>query len=211
MQVTADVGQLDELGETAFARGLQLAHGRALPAVRPHREPGHLHGGGHHGFASLTLGAIGVVFGDIGTSPLYALKATVLATEGGLPNHGTEKAIVAFLLSLSNKRTRQRFRPTPILAGLQHEAHSPGFSIGTLAPDFQQRGRFLAMWKRDESVKPAAPTASSPAAAPSSPAATAPTASEPRAQLGRDMIKTSGTSRRRRALEITPQQPAWPG
>jgi len=44
------------------------------------------------------------------------------------------------------------------------------------------------MWKRDESVKPAAPTASSPAAAPSSPAATAPTASEPRAQLGRDMV-----------------------
>ena len=35
----------------------------------------------------LMLGAIGVVFGDIGTSPLYALRQTVLATEGGLPNH----------------------------------------------------------------------------------------------------------------------------
>ena len=35
----------------------------------------------------LMMGAMGVVFGDIGTSPLYALKATVLATEGGLPNH----------------------------------------------------------------------------------------------------------------------------
>jgi KUP system potassium uptake protein len=35
----------------------------------------------------LMLGALGVVFGDIGTSPLYALRATVLATEGGLPNH----------------------------------------------------------------------------------------------------------------------------
>ncbi len=37
--------------------------------------------------AALMLGAMGVVFGDIGTSPLYALRATVLATEGGLPNH----------------------------------------------------------------------------------------------------------------------------
>jgi len=37
--------------------------------------------------AVLMLGAMGVVFGDIGTSPLYALKATVLATEGALPNH----------------------------------------------------------------------------------------------------------------------------
>ena len=37
--------------------------------------------------SGLMLGALGVVFGDIGTSPLYALRATVLATEGGLPNH----------------------------------------------------------------------------------------------------------------------------
>ena len=36
---------------------------------------------------ALMLGALGVVFGDIGTSPLYALRATVLATEGGLTNH----------------------------------------------------------------------------------------------------------------------------
>jgi KUP system potassium uptake protein len=38
-------------------------------------------------FSGLMLGALGVVFGDIGTSPLYALRQTVLATEGGLPNH----------------------------------------------------------------------------------------------------------------------------
>jgi len=43
------------------------------------------------------------------------------------------------------------------------------------------------MWKRDESVKPAAPPAS-PAAAPSAAAPAAPQASEPRAQLGRDMV-----------------------
>jgi KUP system potassium uptake protein len=43
---------------------------------------------GHgHNMAGLMLGALGVVFGDIGTSPLYALRQTVLATEGGLPNH----------------------------------------------------------------------------------------------------------------------------
>ena len=43
------------------------------------------------------------------------------------------------------------------------------------------------MWKRDESVKPAAPPASTPAAAPSAPAAVTPVA-EPRAHLGRDMV-----------------------
>ena len=34
----------------------------------------------------LTLGALGVVFGDIGTSPLYAMRQTVLETATGFPN-----------------------------------------------------------------------------------------------------------------------------
>ncbi len=44
------------------------------------------------------------------------------------------------------------------------------------------------MWKRDESVRPAAPPATTPVAAPSAPAAAAPVASEPRAHLARDMV-----------------------
>jgi KUP system potassium uptake protein len=40
--------------------------GDASGSVDPH--------GGHHSFLGLTLGAIGVVFGDIGTSPLYAMR-----------------------------------------------------------------------------------------------------------------------------------------
>src|SRR5450631_2467647 len=35
--------------------------------------------------AGLTLGALGVVFGDIGTSPLYAVKQSVIAAGGDLP------------------------------------------------------------------------------------------------------------------------------
>ncbi|HJR56952.1 MAG TPA: KUP/HAK/KT family potassium transporter, partial [Rhizomicrobium sp.] len=34
---------------------------------------------------TLTLGVLGVVFGDIGTSPLYAMRATVQAAGGALP------------------------------------------------------------------------------------------------------------------------------
>ena len=41
------------------------------------------HGTGHGGgLTALTLGALGVVFGDIGTSPLYTLKEC-LHTAGG--------------------------------------------------------------------------------------------------------------------------------
>ncbi|MEZ5215368.1 MAG: KUP/HAK/KT family potassium transporter [Ilumatobacteraceae bacterium] len=34
------------------------------------------HGGGHGGLLALTLGSLGIVYGDIGTSPLYAFRET---------------------------------------------------------------------------------------------------------------------------------------
>jgi KUP system potassium uptake protein len=47
--------------------------------------------GAHHDtrgrMGALTLGALGVVFGDIGTSPLYAVRETVMATGGRTPPH----------------------------------------------------------------------------------------------------------------------------
>ena len=39
-------------------------------------EPHYLHGHAKDGLAKLALGAVGVVYGDIGTSPLYAVKET---------------------------------------------------------------------------------------------------------------------------------------
>lgn len=44
------------------------------------------------------------------------------------------------------------------------------------------------MWKRDESVKPAIPPATTTAAAPPAPQAAAPPVGEPRTHLGRDMV-----------------------
>jgi KUP system potassium uptake protein len=47
----------------------------------PDPRPGGKHAAGTAGVGALTLGALGVVFGDIGTSPLYALQ-TVFISEG---------------------------------------------------------------------------------------------------------------------------------
>ncbi len=51
-----------------------------------HDHHGHDHGHdseqGHGSLASLTLGSIGVVYGDIGTSPLYALRESLAHTAG---------------------------------------------------------------------------------------------------------------------------------
>ena len=58
--------------ETTHTESTHLAARKRIP-VRPGRRRGHpaVHGGGLLGLA---LGAIGVVFGDIGTSPLYAMQ-----------------------------------------------------------------------------------------------------------------------------------------
>ncbi len=50
------------------------------------------------GFWALTLGCIGVVYGDIGTSPLYALRESVLAAAG--PGKVISEPVVLGILSL---------------------------------------------------------------------------------------------------------------
>ncbi|MCA3563221.1 MAG: potassium transporter Kup [Methylocystis sp.] len=50
----------------------------SLPPVPAEPEDHHSHPGHHKaGFAGLALGSVGVVYGDIGTSPLYALKESL--------------------------------------------------------------------------------------------------------------------------------------
>ena len=49
-------------------------------------------------FWALTLGSIGVVYGDIGTSPLYALRESVLAAVG--PGNPASEPVVLGILSL---------------------------------------------------------------------------------------------------------------
>ena len=49
-------------------------------------------------FWGLTLGCIGVVYGDIGTSPLYALRESVLAATSG--GHDATEPVILGILSL---------------------------------------------------------------------------------------------------------------
>jgi KUP system potassium uptake protein len=54
-------------------------------------------GAGQHNLFALTLGSVGVVYGDIGTSPLYAFREAVLAAQDGGP---ITQATVLGVLSL---------------------------------------------------------------------------------------------------------------
>jgi KUP system potassium uptake protein len=70
---------------------------RPIRMVWPHMTERTPHAARQAGAAALTLAALGVVFGDIGTSPLYALKA-VFASEGNAV--AAERAIVYGVISL---------------------------------------------------------------------------------------------------------------
>ena len=49
----------------------------------------------HHGFWGLVLGCIGVVYGDIGTSPIYAFREALRASGG--PSAVHEQAVLGVL------------------------------------------------------------------------------------------------------------------
>ena len=55
------------------------------------------HGEAHStaGFKALMLGSIGVVYGDIGTSPLYALREAIIAASAG--SGATPQAVLGVL------------------------------------------------------------------------------------------------------------------
>src|ERR1700759_5635531 len=64
------------------------------PAAETPATNGHGHAHSTAGFSALMLGSIGVVYGDIGTSPLYALREAVNAAAGGTAEGVTAAAVL---------------------------------------------------------------------------------------------------------------------
>src|SRR5688572_6727715 len=67
----------------------------ATPAKNNAAHAGHGHG--QAGFLGLIVGAIGVVFGDIGTSPLYTLRDAFSEHYGLVANHDTVLGILSLV------------------------------------------------------------------------------------------------------------------
>ncbi len=70
-----------------------------VPPVPPHGLPQQGHGHQRGGMAKLAIGAIGVVFGDIGTSPIYAFRET-FASHHGVPGIQVDPVHIHGVLSL---------------------------------------------------------------------------------------------------------------
>lgn len=74
-------------GDGAYAGGLEAGT----------RDDGGKRSGGRNAAAALTLAALGVVFGDIGTSPLYALTA-VFEVHGVKPDHAGVYGMISLVV-----------------------------------------------------------------------------------------------------------------
>ena len=61
------------------------------------KSPRDAHGEGKSGLRTLVLGAIGVVFGDIGTSPLYTIKEAFSPHYGLAPDHATVLGVLSLV------------------------------------------------------------------------------------------------------------------
>ncbi|RQH14855.1 potassium transporter Kup [Bradyrhizobium sp. RP6] len=72
----------------------------AVPAPETAAASGHGEAHTTAGFGALTLGSIGVVYGDIGTSPLYAFREAVMAASGaeGLPTPAAVLGVLSLIL-----------------------------------------------------------------------------------------------------------------
>jgi KUP system potassium uptake protein len=71
----------------------------AQTIANPHDAAAHRKGeSSAAGFWALTLGSIGVVYGDIGTSPLYAFREAIVAAGGTA--EGVSRNVVLGVLSL---------------------------------------------------------------------------------------------------------------
>ena len=81
-------------GQFAAAKAAAAAAPSAASAQK--QEPNAAHGPGSTSIWTLTMGSIGVVYGDIGTSPLYALRESLAHTRGV----GTSDANVLGVVSL---------------------------------------------------------------------------------------------------------------
>jgi len=66
------------------------------PSPSPAGHAGH-HGHGNVGMRALVLGAIGVVFGDIGTSPLYTLREAFSSHYGLVADHDTVLGVLSLV------------------------------------------------------------------------------------------------------------------
>ena len=89
----------------------------------------------HPGLLRLALGSLGVVFGDIGTSPLYAFREAIAAATGhGIPDRGAVLGVLSLILWTMTLIVSIKY----VLILLRADNHGEGGTLSLMA--LAQRG-----------------------------------------------------------------------
>src|SRR4051794_19968101 len=89
----------------------------------------------HPGLLKLALGSLGVVFGDIGTSPLYAFREAIAAATGhGIPTRGAVLGVLSLILWTLTLIVSVKY----VLILLRADNHGEGGTLSLMA--LAQRG-----------------------------------------------------------------------
>ena len=107
----------------ATTSALENGHGGAAEAIPP-------------SILKLALGSLGVVFGDIGTSPLYAFREAIAAATGhqGVPDRGAVLGVLSLILWTLTLIVSVKY----VLILLRADNHGEGGTLSLMA--LAQRG-----------------------------------------------------------------------
>ena len=96
-------------------------------------------------FAALTLGALGIVYGDIGTSPLYAMDALFFGRAGAAPTPGDVLGGVSLVIWTITVIVAVKYAILVLRA--QNDGEGGVFALYGLLADRNRRGRtLLLLW-----------------------------------------------------------------
>ncbi len=120
-------------------RALQLR--RRPGAAAPAGEESHAPRGG---FAALTLGALGIVYGDIGTSPLYAMDQLFFGRDGASPS--AEDALGGVSLVIWTITIIVAIKYALLVLRAQNDGEGGVFALYGLLHGYRKRGTTVLLW-----------------------------------------------------------------
>ena len=94
-------------------------------------------------FAALTLGALGIVYGDIGTSPLYALDQFFFRRAGGAPAADVLGGISLVIWTIT---LIVAIKYAILVLRAQNDGEGGVFALYGLLHEYKKRGTTLLLW-----------------------------------------------------------------
>ena len=120
-------------------------HRRGLAAIsRRHKGIKSSSHAPHGSFATLTIGALGIVYGDIGTSPLYAMDQLFFGHAGGAPTPAEVLGGVSLVIWTITVIVAIKYAILVLRA--QNDGEGGIFALYGLLHEHKKRGTTILLW-----------------------------------------------------------------